>query len=241
MKIDEGIVMLEVAGTVPGMYIYPTVMWDSKNMVLVDVGYGGQLNTLKDAFNKEGIDFNKINKVIITHQDLDHFGGLADMVEASHHPMEVMAHEEDKPYLQGDKPLVRLNANFLNSLPEDRREMIKQMAENFKEVEVNTTLVDDQKLNYAGGITVIHTPGHTPGHICLYHHPSKTLIVGDAMNITDGRLQGPRKDILSEEDYTLALKSLEKLEKFDAKNIITYHSGIYKNTKQQTIKSLIKD
>lgn len=61
MKIDEGIVMLEAAGTVPGMYIYPTVMWDSKNMVLVDVGYGGQSDALKDAFNKEGIDFNKIN------------------------------------------------------------------------------------------------------------------------------------------------------------------------------------
>ncbi|UTB32165.1 MAG: hypothetical protein NKF70_11780 [Methanobacterium sp. ERen5] len=44
MKIDEGIVMLEVTGTVPGMFIYPTVIWDSKNMVLVDVGYDEQLD-----------------------------------------------------------------------------------------------------------------------------------------------------------------------------------------------------
>jgi hypothetical protein len=38
-----------------------------------------------------------------------------------------MAHEDDKPYIQGEKPLVRLNSNFLNSMPEDRQEMVKQM------------------------------------------------------------------------------------------------------------------
>ncbi|ADZ09921.1 beta-lactamase domain protein [Methanobacterium lacus] len=241
MKIDEGIVMLEVAGTVPGMFIYPTVMWDSKNMVLVDVGYGGQLDTLKNAFNKEGVDFNKVNKVIITHQDLDHFGGLGDLVDASNNSIDVMTHEDDKPYIQGEKPLVRLNENFLNMLPEDRRNMVKQMYKNFRTVNVDTTLQDEEELDLVGGITVIHTPGHTPGHICLYHHPSKTLIVGDAMNIIDGTLQGPRKDILMEEDYRVALKSLKKLEKFDAENIITYHGGLYKNTNHQSINSLIKE
>jgi len=233
--------MLEVAGTVPGMFIYPTVMWDSKNMVLVDVGYGGQLDTLKNAFNKEDVDFNKVNKVIITHQDLDHFGGLGDLVDASNNSIDVMTHEDDKPYIQGEKPLVRLNENFLNMLPEDRRNMVKQMYKNFRTVNVDTTLQDEEELDLVGGITVIHTPGHTPGHICLYHHPSKTLIVGDAMNITDGTLQGPRKDILMEEDYRVALKSLEKLEKFDAENIITYHGGLYKNTTHQSINSLIKE
>ena len=83
MKIDEGVVILEVASTVPGMFIYPTVIWDSENMVLVDVGYGGQLDVLKDAFSKEGVDFEAVNKVIITHQDLDHFGGLGKLMETS--------------------------------------------------------------------------------------------------------------------------------------------------------------
>jgi glyoxylase-like metal-dependent hydrolase (beta-lactamase superfamily II) len=38
---------------------------------------------------------------------------------------------------------------------------------------------------------VINTPGHTPGHISLYHKPSKTLIAGDAMRVMDGQLLGP--------------------------------------------------
>jgi len=35
-------------------------------------------------------------------------------------------------------------------------------------VNVDKTLEDGEELPFCGGITVIHTPGHTPGHICLY-------------------------------------------------------------------------
>ena len=63
------------------MFIYPTVMWDDDNMVLVDAGYTGQYNAIRDVFIKEGIHFENINKIIITHQDLDHFGGLPEVLE----------------------------------------------------------------------------------------------------------------------------------------------------------------
>jgi metal-dependent hydrolase (beta-lactamase superfamily II) len=63
---------------------------------------------------KECVDFNK---VIITHHDLDHFVGLADMVNASNHPIEVMTHEDDKHIHSGRKALVKLNANFPNNFP----------------------------------------------------------------------------------------------------------------------------
>lgn len=240
MKIDNGIVMLEISSTVPGMFIYPTVMWDSDNMLLVDAGYSGQYDALKDAFIKEGVDFERINKIIITHQDLDHFGGVPEVLTSSDQKIGVMAHEEDKPYIQGEKPLVRLNSNFLNSLPKERQKMVKQMFENFTPVDVDTILRDDQELPFCGGIKVIHTPGHTPGHLSLYHQMSKTLIVGDAMNIADNMLTGPRNDILEENEYEVAMDSLKKLLEFDVKNIITYHGGLYNNKPHESIEKLIK-
>lgn len=240
MRIDSGIVMLEVPSNVPGMFIYPTVMWDSDNMILVDAGYGGQYDALKDAFIKEGIDFERVNIIIITHQDLDHFGGVPEVLASSDHKIEVMAHDEDKPYIQGEKRLVRLNSNFLNSLPQERQKMVKEMFENFTPVDVDITLRHKQELPFCGGITVIHTPGHTPGHLCLYHQKSKTLIVGDAMNIVDEMLTGPRKEILDETDYEIALESLKKLLKFDVENIVTYHGGLYTKKPHESIEKLIK-
>jgi len=240
MKIENGIMMLEVSSNIPGMFIHPTVMWDDENMIMVDAGYSGQYDTIRDACINEGIHFENINKIIITHQDLDHFGGLPEILEASKNKIEVFAHEDDKPYIQGEKPLVRLNSNFLNSMPEDRQEMVKQMFKNFTPVDVDTTISDNQELPFCGGITVIHTPGHTPGHLCLYHKMSKTLIVGDAMNMMDGKLMGPRKEILEDDDYEIAMDSLKKLLKFDVKNIITYHGGLYTNKPHESIEKLIK-
>ena len=41
------------------------------------------------------------------------------------------------------------------------------------------------------GFTVIHTPGHTPGHISLLHRDKRVLIAGDALNNRGGKLQLP--------------------------------------------------
>jgi glyoxylase-like metal-dependent hydrolase (beta-lactamase superfamily II) len=55
-------------------------------------------------------------------------------------------------------------------------------------VNVDRTLKDGEELPYCGGISVIFTPGHTLGHICLYHKQSKTLIAGDILDIDGGKL-----------------------------------------------------
>ena len=62
MKIDNGIIMLEVSSNVPGMFIHPTVMWDNDNMILVDAGYSGQYDAIRDACIMEDIHFEDINK-----------------------------------------------------------------------------------------------------------------------------------------------------------------------------------
>ena len=36
-------------------------------------------------------------------------------------------------------------------------------------------------LDVAGGLRVVATPGHTPGHVSLLHEPTRTLITGDAV------------------------------------------------------------
>jgi hypothetical protein len=59
MKIDNGIIMLEVSSNVPRMFIHPTVIWDDDNMILVDAGYSGQYDAIKDACINEGIHFER--------------------------------------------------------------------------------------------------------------------------------------------------------------------------------------
>ena len=243
MKIADNIEMLELPINLMGSErtIYPTLIWDEDNVILVDAGIPGYLLQLKNAMIEAGVSFDKLNKIIITHQDIDHIGGIKGILSEKPEVI-VLAHEDDKPYIQGEKKIVRLNPQFMeriNALPDAEKLKILDMFEN-SSVKVNQTISDGEVLPYCGGITVIHTPGHTPGHVCLYHQMSKTLIVGDTMNIIDDQLVGPNKDMMGEEEAMDAINSLKKLIDYDIVNIITYHGGLFNNKPNVRIKELIK-
>lgn len=242
MRIADGIEMIELSLELMGREseIYPTLLWDDGNVVLIDAGGPNSLFDLKKAVEKTGVSFGKLNKIIITHQDIDHIGGVKDILKKLPQ-VEVLAHADDKPYIQGEKEMVRIKGlmNRMKDLPQEAQENILELFKNAP-VKVNQTLTDGEELNYCGGLIIIHTPGHTPGHICIYHKPSKTLITGDAMTITEGELTGPNKLLLNEDELRIALDSLRKLENYEVENIITYHGGLFSNKPQQKIKQLNK-
>jgi vacuolar-type H+-ATPase subunit F/Vma7 len=69
---------------------------------------------------------------------------------------------------------------------------------------------------------------------------SKTLIVGDTMNIIDKQLVGPNKDMMSEDEANDANNSLKKFKDYDIVNIITYHGGLFNDKPNERIKELIR-
>ncbi|MBP0725461.1 MBL fold metallo-hydrolase [Bacillus sp. RG28] len=241
MKIANGIESIELVMNMMGQQsvIHPTLIWNENEVILVDTGIPGQLGEIREAVEKAGVSFDKLSKIILTHQDIDHIGSLSEILKASGHKIEVFAHEEDKPYIEGDKPFIKMNpervAKMVESLPEEQRQKVKAMFEISLAAKVDQTISDGDVLPYCGGITVIFTPGHTPGHISLYHHQSKTLIVGDALVAENGILMGPRPHVTP--DMEKALQSIKKLTEYDIETVICYHGGVIKeNVKEQLLK-----
>lgn len=246
MQVANGIEMLEISAIIMGKanVIHPTLIWDEALVILVDTGYPGQLPLFREAMEKAGIPFDTLSKIIITHQDIDHIGNLPTILKESLQRVEVLANEVEKPYIQGEKRLLKLTpeaiAQAMNSLPaemsEERRKAFKAALENPPKANVDKTIADGEELPYCGGIIVINTPGHTPGHICLYHKKTKTLIAGDAMKVGDGQLLRP--DPRTTLDMDLAIKSLKKLTQYDIEAVICYHGGLYKGNANQRIAEL---
>jgi glyoxylase-like metal-dependent hydrolase (beta-lactamase superfamily II) len=224
MKIAEHIEMFELK-TDNGV-VYPTLLHDGNQLILVDTGFPGQMEQFKTAFAEAGFEPGRLTGIVITHQDIDHIGCAAELSGLAPNA-EIMAHTEEAPYIDGSKTPVKLAAlerNYEN-LDEPMKAVCDSMKRGFAKcrVKIGRLLNDGDVLPYCGGIEVIHSPGHTPGHICLFVRDGGALIAGDALNITDGRLTGanPAHTL----DIELARLSEARLKSYPCKQIVCYHGG----------------
>ncbi|MFC9540172.1 MBL fold metallo-hydrolase [Lysinibacillus sp. NPDC056959] len=220
MKISKGVEMLHIE--FHGHIIHPTLLWDQEMAVLIDTGFPGQMEDLRVAMEKVGVPFDKLKVVILTHQDIDHIGSLPNILQKYGNTIKVYAHELDKPYIQGD--LTLLKDGHLKDLPKGK---------------VDDILKDGQELPYYGGIRIIHTPGHTPGHISLYLKESKTLIAGDSMYSVNGIIGGIH--IPTALDIDEARNSLKKYLELDIESVICYHGGLSKDKINEQIQKVISE
>lgn len=239
MLISKGLAMLELM--VHDITLHPVLVWDDETAILIDAGVPGQLEQIRKAMSKLGVPFTRLKAVILTHQDIDHIGSLPEIQKELDHPIKVYAHELDKPYIEGDLRLIKTDRSRLSeeewaSLPE----LAKVLYEipNLPTVKVDQTVEDGDELPFFGGIQVIFTPGHTPGHISLYLRSSKTLIVGDAMFSVDGTLYGPHPETTL--DLVMAQQSIEKYLNYDIDTVICYHGGISTNNVNEELKKLVR-
>jgi glyoxylase-like metal-dependent hydrolase (beta-lactamase superfamily II) len=237
MRIADGIEMLEL--NFGPMTICPTILWDKDEWVLIDTGMPGTAPVIIELAKQAGIGEKPLSTIILTHQDIDHIGGLPAFAAENPAPV-VYAHEGDKAVINGKQPMLKATperiAGLLQALPELARSQFEAMFLQPTSENVDRTLADGEELPFGGGLTVIHTPGHTPGHVSLYHKPSKTLIAADAMVVENGELKGPREAVTP--DLALAHQSLKKFRDFDIENIICYHGGLLQGDGNKHIASL---
>ncbi|MFD0587164.1 MBL fold metallo-hydrolase [Paenibacillus sp. GCM10027627] len=211
--------------------VYPTLLWDDQNVVLIDTAYPGQLPLLREAIVRAGVNPDNIDRLILTHQDLDHIGCAASLIESCPNRITVLAHEEEVLYIEGEKRLLKLTNeaidNAVHSLPLDVapewKAAFRRTLEHPPRAKVDEVVRSVEELPYCGGITVIPSPGHTPGHISLYHKQTKTLIAGDALRIENGLLDLPDPETCS--DFELAKTALQTFQELPIERILCHHGG----------------
>ena len=220
MKLNDDLYMLALPMQRDGQTTYynASLILDSAHgPTLVDAGLPGQQGALADALAEAGVRVADLARVIVTHQDIDHIGSLYDVVQAS--GARVLASAAEAAAIDGST-LPRF------ALPEvlAAHPILRPAAERFQPTPVDEHLQDGQQIDLAGGVRVIFTPGHSPGHICLYLERSQALIVGDALTASDGQLLGPNQSATP--DLAQAAQSVRKLAELDVQTIVCYHGGV---------------
>ena len=215
--------------------IHPVLLVDDKNMILVDCGYTGFLPAIEKAMEENGLYCGDLTHVLITHQDHDHMGALSDLKLKYPH-IQVVASKVESPYISGKLKSLRLEqAEAIQpNLPEEQKPFgieFCTILKNVHPVAVDLEVQDGDMFDWCGGCTIIGTPGHTPGHICLYLNSKKVIIAGDAAALENGKL------VIANPQFTLDIEaaeaSLHKILAYDPKEIICYHGGVFSTLSRQ--------
>ncbi len=216
MEIAEGIHQLE------NSFVNLYLITEPTGLTLIDTGLpkSGPKLVLETLITL-GYKATDLKTILITHADLDHSGGAAELKQIT--GASILASRLDGAAMRLGKPgrppkgalglLIRLMMPFFGK-------MLPQVPDGILEA--------DEELPVLGGLRVLVTPGHTPGHLAFYADSRKTLFAGDA-------LRSGKKGLAFEEspftwDYQQGVKSVQKLATLGAKIVCCGHGSVRKDT-----------
>jgi glyoxylase-like metal-dependent hydrolase (beta-lactamase superfamily II) len=158
---------------VTGFQQNSTLLWDEATLKGAVVDPGGDLDVILSEADRHGVT---LEKILLTHGHIDHAGATAQLARQRSLPIEGPHREE---------------AFWIDQLPAQSQRFGFPPSEAF---------TPDRWLEHGDSVTVgnetlqvLHTPGHTPGHVAFFHAPSRVAIVGDVLfQGSIGRTDFPR-------------------------------------------------
>lgn len=175
--------------------------------ILVDVGIDG--GYIISELEKH-IKLENLETIILTHCHYDHSAGSGAVAEFT--GAKIAIHKDDAPLLTSAQASASLL--FGNKAPDVLPDILLKGGEFFGELEV------------------IHTPGHTPGGICLYSREAKILFSGDTV-FPDGSFG--RTDLYGGNASRL-IESIKKLTLLEVEVVYPGHGYVIKNNAREQIK-----
>ena len=201
---DSGGNLLEIipgVHAVPGTHFSRIYLIEDDELTLVDTGMPWSAGRVVRYIRSIGRSPNELRRILMTHNHPDHTGGAPGIVRRS--GAKVVAHQKDTLH-QGDSDTLGY-MGFFSSL--------SVSVPFLKRVTLDRALTEEQIIPVAGGIRVLHTPGHTPGSVCYMLEREGLLFSGDTIFSEHGRVS--RSVPFPGSDSAQYQRSLERLASID--------------------------
>ncbi len=137
-----------------------SVVGDETTHEAMVIDPGDEVEEILQIVQQHGLT---VKQIVITHAHIDHVGGAMKLKQRTGAP--VLINQNDEALLK----MVDTQAAWLGMAPPGKVDIDQQLAD-----------ADQLRLGNISA-TVMHTPGHTEGSVCLYFPAQRTLLAGDTL------------------------------------------------------------
>jgi len=182
MELSPGLHRIECPIGPRYVAIYAIV--GSKYTLLVDTGFDDSIRTtVVNYFKEKKLSLEAVKYVINTHSDYDHTGGNKAVRELMPNAL-ICAGERDRAMIEN------LNSMFSDRYNEFEKEHGFPESKDAKDFMMTVAFETNVDIGFAGNeridlggryIEILHTPGHSWGHVSVLDEKSGAIIIGDAV------------------------------------------------------------
>jgi len=199
-------------------FVYTYLIYED-NIWMVDSGVSGSKDIIRDYIRETGREPSETVAVVLTHAHPDHVGGALGIQKTM--GCKIAAHSDDVRWIEDvalqnrERPVPGFQSLVEGS------------------VKVNRILNDGDVIALGAGsnLEIIHTPGHSKGHIALFYKNDAVMITGDCVPVPG--------DMPVYDDVASSLMSIDKLLRRDNIAVLLsswdehrYGSQAYKSLQQ---------
>jgi hydroxyacylglutathione hydrolase len=166
--------------------------------ILFDPGLKNHVEPLLNKMKADGIDTSAIKYIVNTHCHPDHFEGTLQFFDKD---ISICMDKDEIDFFNQQGPM-----------------FFSMFQMEFPKVEFKYELNEGPWEIEGKSLEIIHTPGHSPGSMCIYWKEKKTLVCGDLIfDQSFGRVDFPGGDPAA------LVNSIERISKLDIEHILPGH------------------
>ena len=174
MEIAPGVYSLSQS---KGFDVHAFLLDDGDGLTLIDTLFDADARIILDQISALGQTVTDLKRIVLTHGHRSHLGGLAELKRQSGAP--VYSHEWEADIIAGER-----KAQCVSWRPQDPLVTYHFQVGNNLNLSKHPPCPVDHFLRGGeqfGPVEVLHTPGHSPGHLAFYWPERRLLFTGDAV------------------------------------------------------------